>query len=147
MQSIAERGSGQTELGLGLLGELQVDGGEVDAMFEGLLLRLHGFDFAPDDCDFLLDGEDFFDLAGALLEDGAQAIFGFAGVFEAGGEVCVLLGDFFAGLGFIFNAAEGPDFAEGRASRVAQLRPPTTQPRAARAAPPNSPVTVTVIYV
>jgi len=52
-------GGGQgVELGFVLLGEFQVDGGEVDAVLEIFLFGFHLFDFAADAGDFLFDGED-----------------------------------------------------------------------------------------
>jgi hypothetical protein len=63
--------------------------------------------FATDAGDFLLDFEDVADFAGALRKDGLEALFGFAGIFQARDEIGVLLRDFFAVLRFEFNAAEG----------------------------------------
>jgi hypothetical protein len=86
---------------------LEFDGGELDAVFEGPLLRFHAFNIATDARDPLLHLQDLDDVSGALLKDGAEALFGFAGVFQARNQVGVLPGDFFAGLRFVFDTAEG----------------------------------------
>jgi hypothetical protein len=69
-------------------------------------LGFHLLDFATDAGDFLFDFEDVADFAGALREDGLEALFSFAGIFQARDEIGVLLGDFFAVLRFEFDAAE-----------------------------------------
>ena len=71
------------ELGFVFLGEFEIDGGEVDAMLEIFLFGFHLFDFAADARDFLFDFEDVADFAGAVREDGLEALLGFAGIFQA----------------------------------------------------------------
>ena len=107
MDAVRDGGRRRVELRFVILDELEFDACEVHAVFEGLLLGFHLFDLATDAGDLFFDLEDVFDLSGALLEDGAQALFGFAGVLEARNQIGVLLGDFLAGLRLVFDAADG----------------------------------------
>jgi hypothetical protein len=56
---------------------LQLNGGEVHVVFEGLLLRLHTFSIAAD---ARYPFPDVHNVSGALLKDSADALFGIAGV-------------------------------------------------------------------
>src|SRR5579859_6767753 len=79
-------------------------------MLEVFLLGFHLLDFAADASNFLLDFQDITDFAGALGEDGLQALFGFAGVFQTRDEIGVLLSDFLAVLVFVLDVAERFEF-------------------------------------
>ena len=66
-------GGGGIELGFILLGETEVDGGEVDAVLEIFLFGFHLLDLVADAGDFLFYLEDVADFSGALREDGLEA--------------------------------------------------------------------------
>ena len=74
-------GSGwRVQLRFILFRELQLNGGEVYAVFEGFLLRLHAFNIAADADYPFLHLEDVHNVSGALLKHSAEALFGIAGV-------------------------------------------------------------------
>lgn len=115
-ESVVEpRGDGRgrrVQLGFVFFGDFEIHGREIHAMFEVLLFSFHLLDFAAHTSDFLFDFEDVADFSGALGEDGLETLLGFAGIFETGDEVGVLLGDFFAVLIFVFDVAERFEFGE-----------------------------------
>src|SRR5271170_7789540 len=82
-------------------------------MFEGSPLRFHAFDFAADAGNLFLNLKNIFDAPGALLQNRAEAVFGFTIVFEASGQISVLLGDIFPGLRFTFDDSESPEVVDG----------------------------------
>ena len=105
------RRRGGVELGLVLFGELQVDGGELDAMLQRFLFGLYLLDFAAHAGEFLFDFQYIFDLTRTGTKNILKPPFGFAGIFQAREQVGVLLRNFFPVLRFIFEATERFRFA------------------------------------
>ncbi len=71
-----------------------------------MLLGFHLLDFATNAGDFLFDLEVVLHFAGAGAKNVLKALLGFAGVLEASDEVGMLLRNFFAAVGFVFNTTE-----------------------------------------
>ena len=98
---------GGIELGLVFLGEFELDAGEVHAVLQVFLFRFHLLDFTPYAGDLLLDFKNIFDLAGARSQDVLEAKFRLSVIFDAGGEIRVLLSDLFTVLAFPVDPAKG----------------------------------------
>jgi len=75
-------------------------------VFESLQLGFHAFYLATHAGDLLFYLENLFNLSGALLKDGAEALFGITSSLQALHQVGVLLGNLFTGLRFVFHAAQ-----------------------------------------
>ena len=76
-------------------------------MLQVFLFRFHLLDFTADAGDFLFDIKNVFDLAGAGSKNVLEASFRFSVILNAGDEIRVLRGDFFAVLAFPFDPAQG----------------------------------------
>ena len=83
-------------------------------MLKGFLIRLHAYNLATHPVDLLFHLEDLVDFPRTLGHQVAEALLGLARVFQACGQVSVLLRDVLAGLRFRFNAAQSPQFAQRR---------------------------------